>query len=91
MYTQHLNEIRDDLIVVQIMKEHLKIHKVLQEINEVKKNLKNQCVILNLVVVFEKLNTVVENYLIVLRSLEEWVVVYLLYYHYNYLHVEVEA
>ena len=91
MYTQHLNEIRDDLIVVQIMKEHLKIHKVLQEINEVKKNLKNQCVILNLVVVFEKLNTVVEDYLIVLRSLEEWVVVYLLYYHYNYLHVEVEA
>ena len=71
MYTQHLNEIRDDLIVVQIMKEHLKIHKVLQEINEVKKNLKNQCVILNLVVVFEKLNTVVEDYLIVLRSLEE--------------------
>jgi hypothetical protein len=71
MYTQHLNEIRDDLIVVQIMKEHLKIHKVLQEINEVKKNLKNQCVILNLVVVFEKLNTVVEDYLIVLRSLKE--------------------
>ena len=71
MYAQHLNEIRDDLIVVQIMKQHLKIHKVLQEINEVKKNLKNQCVILNLVVVFEKLNTVVEDYLIVLRSLEE--------------------
>ena len=91
MYAQHLDEVTDDIVVVQLFVQEMEFHEEVEHVDDVEKNLQNEWVILGVAVEFQEVNTRRQDVIILLVLLDELVVVKFLDNQQNYLHEVEEA
>ena len=91
VYLHHFHQSVHDLVLVECGMHHAEVHEELEEVNQVEQDLLHECVVAFFVVVLEERGARAEYALVVLRSLEQLVVVHLLHYHDHHTHQIVET